>query len=164
MKATEFMTKFETDCLFFYQNLKTDTVDTELKNLFGLLADSRKRHLARLEELSGSAAENGAESKLMERADHLVNGWRRSLFSQDLVKEMKNDRDAFNHIIHAEEEIIRLFEGMSRAESMDTTRKMLEMITANEKGYLKEVEEIYEFIESPHCYLEWGEFSNLRRL
>lgn len=164
MNALEFMTRFEGDCLAFYETLGSDAQNPELKELYELLADTQKRHLDKLAELRNNTSGNEAESVLLERADHLVNGCRRLLFNYDITKEMKNDRDAFDHVVHAEEDIIRLFEGMAREESSDNARKMLATIAASEKGHLEEIEGIYEFIEAPHCYLEWGEFSNLHPL
>jgi len=164
MNAVELMTKFEGDCLIFYETLGRETHDQELKKLYALLAATQKKHLARLDRLRETTGTREAESMLADRTDHLVNGCHRVLFSHDLMKEMKNDRDGFDHVVHAEEEMIRLFEGMARAEHREGTKKLLAMIAADEKEHLQEIEWIYEFVEKPHCYLEWGEFSNLNPL
>ena len=41
---------------------------------------------------------------------------------------------------------------------------MLAWLANDEKRHLERIEEIYDFVETPRCYLEWGEFSNLRSL
>ncbi|HZV82095.1 MAG TPA: ferritin family protein [Geobacteraceae bacterium] len=158
------MTKFERDCLSFYEELGTEAKDAELKELYGLLADAQKRHLARLDEIMESRRRDELETSLLERAETLDYGFRRLLFDHDLIKAMKNDRDAFEHVVHAEEDVIRLFEGVARAEKSEGTRRMMAMLAEDEKEHLAEIEEIYDFIEKPHCYLEWGEFSNLKTL
>lgn len=164
MNALEFMTRFEKDCLAFYEALGNGAKDDEMKELYELLADAQKRHLARLADIMGKSRGDEAESMLLERADTVDYGFHRLLFDHDLIKAMKYDRDAFEHVVHAEEEFIRLFEGVARAEKSEGTRKMLGMLAEDEKEYLAELEGIYDFIEKPHCYLEWGEFSNLKTL
>lgn len=164
MNAVELMTKFENDCLTFYEALGRETHDPELKELYELLAGTQKKHLGRLAGLQETTGVREAESVLIDRTDHLVNGCHRLLAGNDLLKTMKNDRDGFEHVVHAEEEMIRLFEGMARVEQREGTRKLLAMIATEEKEHLHEIESIYEFIEKPHCYLEWGEFSNLNPL
>lgn len=164
MNAIDFMTKFETDCLTFYETIGSEATNPELKELYELLADTQKRHLARLAELRENVTGNEAESMLLERAGEQVIGCRRMLLNYDKMKEMKHDRDAFDHVVHAEEEVIRLFDGVSRAESGENTRKMLATIADSEKEHLAEIEGIYDFIEAPHCFLEWGEFPNLHPL
>jgi len=164
MNALDFMTRFEEDCLHFYESLGRDEQNPGMKGLYELLADSQKRHLDALETLKETTRHADAESLLVERADHVINGFREMLFSHDIMKEMKNDRDAFAHVIHAEEEMIRLCEGMAKAEPKENTKVLLAWLAENEKRHLEEIEGIYDFVESPGCYLEWGEFSNLRPL
>ena len=164
MNALDFMTRFEEDCLRFYETLGRDEQDRELSNLYGLLADSQRKHLDALAAVKETARSSDAESALVERADHVVNGFRQALFTHDIMKEMKNDRDAFAHVLHAEEEMIKLCEGMAKAEPNANARVLLAWLAESEKRHLKEIEEIYDFVEAPGCYLEWGEFSNLRSL
>ena len=156
------------------QSSVADALSTEdqllLEGLCGQVATAiestrlRQEMVARLDEIMESRRRDELETTLLERAGTLEYGFRRLLFDHDLIKAMKNDRDAFEHVIHAEEDVIRLFEGVARAEKSEGTRKMLAMLAEDEKEHLAEIEEIYEFIEKPHCYLEWGEFSNLKAL
>ena len=164
MNALDFMTRFEEDALRFYETLGRDEHDSGLKGLYELLADSQKRHLGVLETLKETTRTADAESLLVERADTVVNGFRQMLFTHDIIKEMKNDRDAFAHVIHAEEEMIKLCEGMAKAETNNNTKTLLAWLAESEKRHMEEIGEIYNFVESPGCYLEWGEFSNLHPL
>ena len=100
----------------------------------------------------------------MDRAGQMVNGFRRTLSSSDLPKEFKQDADAFGHIVKAEEEVIDLLDGMAKAEPEGNTRELLALLAVEEKRHLSRMENIYEFIEAPRSYLEWGEFSNLHPL
>ena len=164
MNTLEFLSQFENDCLSFYGTLAAETTDPELKELYELLADTRKRHLDMLETRKETVRSGDLTSELSERAGHVINGCRMALSSRDLIKEMRNDRDAFEHVVHAEDEMIKLCEGMAKAEEGEKVKALLRWFVEDEKRHLEEIEGIYEFVEAPHCYLEWGEFSNLRTL
>lgn len=164
MNALDFMTRFEEDCLRFYETLGRDEHNRELNELYGLLADSQRKHLDALAAVRKTARSDDAESELVDRAGHVINGFREALFTHDIAKEMRHDRDAFAHVLHAEEEMIKLCEGMAKAEPNLNTKALLTWLAENEKHHLKEIAEIYDFVEAPDCYLEWGEFSNLRAL
>jgi rubrerythrin len=164
MNALEFMTKFERDCLSFYEALGREAKDRERKELYELLADTQKNHLQRLEEIMGSQGLIEADSELLDRTAPLDFGFHKLLIDHELIKALRYDQDAFDHVVHAEEDVIRLFEGMARAEKQEGIRQMLAMLADDEKEHLAEIEGIYEFIERPHSYLEWGEFSNLKPL
>lgn len=164
MNAIDFMTRFEEDGLRFYETLVGDERNHEQIELYKLLADSQRRNIDTLEAVKKAARGAEAESELVERADHVVNGFQQLLFSRDVTKEISNDRDAFAHVLHAEEEMIKLCEGMAKAEPDLNAKALLTWLAENEKRHLAEIEEIYNFVESPSCYLEWGEFSNLHPL
>ena len=164
MNALDFMARFGEDSLRFYETLGKDEHNRELSDLYKLLADSQRRHLDALEAVKKTVSSTDAESVLVERAGHFVNGFRQLLFTHDIMKEMKNDRDAFAHVLHAEEEMINLCEGMAKAEPNVNTKALLAWLAESEKRHLEEIEGIYDFVEAPGCYLEWGEFSNLHPL
>jgi len=164
MKATDYLTRFENDCLNLYETLGSNTNDPELKTLYQLLADTRQRHLDSLATLKETIRNGEAESELIDRAGQVVNKCRQTLLAPDVMKSMRNDHDAFDHIIHAEEEMIRICEGMARNESGEKVKALLNWFVVDEKKHLEEIEGIYDFVEAPHCYLEWGEFSNMRTL
>jgi rubrerythrin len=164
MSAIDFMLRTEEDGLRLYEELGYEARDPELKEIFELLAERQRNHLDELATLKKSVDPADTDSTLVERTCHLANGFRRLLESNDLLRELKNDRDAFYHILKAEEETIELLEGMAKAEPQENTRIILERIAEDEKNHLSTIENIYEFIEAPHTYLEWGEFSNLHPL
>jgi len=164
MDAIEFMTRFEEDGLRFFETLGAESSDEERKELFEILADNQKRHLASLEKLKESLHGIKTDTTLVDRAGQVVNGFRRTLYSHDISKELKQDTDAFEHIVKAEEEVIELLAGMARTEPEENTRELLALLAEEEKQHLRKMENIYEFIEAPRSYLEWGEFSNLHPL
>jgi len=164
MDAIEFMARFEEDGLRFFEALGAECTDAERKELFELLADNQKRHLGSLEKLKENLHGIETDTTLVDRAGEVVNGFRRTLCSCDILQEFKQDADAFDHIVRAEEEVIELLDGMAKAETEENTRELLVLLAEGEKEHLSRMESIYEFIEAPHTYLEWGEFSNLHPL
>jgi len=164
MDAIEFMTRFEEDGLRFFETLCAESIDAERKELFEILADNQKRHLGSLEKLKENLHGIETDTTLVDRAGQMVNGFRRTLYSHDIIKELKQDTDAFDHIVKAEEEIIELLDGMAKAEPEENTHEVLALLAEEEKQHLIRMEHIYEFVEAPRSYLEWGEFSNLQTL
>ena len=164
MNTFEFLGRFENDCLSFYRTLAAEATNPELMELYDLLADSRKRHLDLLGALKGTLRSEDLTSELTERAEHVINGCRMALTARDFDKEMRNDSDAFGHVVNAEDEMIKLCEGMAKAEEGEQVKSLLNWFVEDEKRHLEEIEGIYEFVEAPRCYLEWGEFSNLHPL
>jgi rubrerythrin len=164
MNTLDFISRFENDCLSFYKTLAAETTDSELKGLYGLLADSRTRHLDLLGTLMEKVRAEDLTSKLTERAEHVVNGCRMALTARDFDKEMRSDRDAFGHVFHAENEMIKLCKGMAKEEEGAQVKALLNWFVEDEQQHLEEINGIYEFVETPHCFLEWGEFSNLHPL
>jgi rubrerythrin len=164
MNTLEFLTRFENDCLSFYKTLAAETTDPELRGLYELLADSRKRHLDLLEPLMETVRREDLTSELTERAVHVTNACYMALTARSLDEEMKGDSDAYGHVVRAEDEMIKLCEGMARVEEGETVKALLNWFVEDEKRHLEEIEGIYEFVDAPRSYLEWGEFSNLHPL
>jgi hypothetical protein len=163
MNAIDYLTRFEEDGLHLYELLAFDTTNPELKTTFGLLAGSQRQRLTELLALRKTIGESD-NSSLIERTKGIPNGFERLLESHDIHQELKHDPDAFWHILNAEQECIKTMEGIALAEADGVTRKLLEQLVTKEREHLERIEGIYEFITTPHTFLEWGEFSNLHPL
>lgn len=164
MNAFDVITRVEEDELRFFETAGTATTDPEMKELFAILADNQKHHLDDLEKLKESMAGVETDTVRFDRVGSLINGLRRILSSRDILKELKDDPDAFARIEKAEDEMITLLKGMANSVPEEHVRHMLELLAEEEKGHLGTMESIYEFVEAPRSYLEWGEFSNLHPL
>jgi len=164
MNVIDFMIQREQDGLRLYELLGHETADPRVKEIFELLADRQRVHLGALEALKENVDPADADSMLAERTQHVGNGFRQLLDSPDILRQLKNDPDAFVHIVKAEDESIQLLEGMAKAESRENIRTLLESMAEEEKGHLVNIENIYDFMETPRTFLEWGEFSNLHPL
>jgi rubrerythrin len=164
MNAIEYMIGFEEDGLHLYELLACDCENGEMRTTFNLLADSQRRHMTELLGLKDRISTISADSTLVERAEHVTNGFRHLLESRDIHGELKHDPDALWHILNTEEDYIKMLEGMAKAEPLAEVRTILERMVEDEKEHLDTIVNIYDFIKAPHTYLEWGEFSNLHSL
>lgn len=163
MNAIEFVRCFEEDGLRLFELLGFDTENRELRTTFNLLANTQRAHIAELLAM-GKRVSGDTDFPVLERTKGLTNGFSRLLASSDIHREMKTDPDAFGHIVHAEEEFISMLEGIANNEADSTKHALLMQLLQGEKGHLEKIENIYDFIKTPHTYLEWGEFSNLHPL
>jgi rubrerythrin len=135
-----------------------------VKEIFTLLADSQKRHLGTLASLGNRLNSEDRGTMTVPESYYLNNGFRRLMRSPDIVDTLKNDPDGFGHVVTTEEEIIRVLEGLATCEPKKEVCRIMQRIANDEKEHLSKIENIYDFIETPHSFLEWGEFSNLHPL
>jgi len=164
MNVLDYATRVEEEGLRLFERLEHETENRELKEIFGLLAATKREHCASLATMKQQINPADAESVMAERAREVKSGFQTLYESSDTMHELRKDQDGFWHIVKAEEEAIRLYEGMAAAETQPNARLLLQKIADDEKKHLEVIENIYDFVESPHTYLEWGEFSNLHRL
>jgi len=164
MNAIDSMMRIEEDGLRLYEMLSQEAPTDELKEIFALLADSQKRHLDILVGLKKRLGSVDAEAMPVPNSFYLNNGFRRLMKNRDLIGTLKNDPDGFGHIVTTEEEVIRVLEGLAACEPHKEMCRIMQRIARDEREHLSRIENIYDFIETPHTYLEWGEFSNLRTL
>lgn len=79
------------------------------------------------------------------------------------MDELKEDPDAYLHVVKEEGEGIRFYEELAAQAKDEGTRETLLLIAAEERKHLSIVEHIYFLVESPKYYLANAEFSNLKK-
>jgi rubrerythrin len=149
--------KMEEQARDYYEKLAQTTSVTELKNLFKLLAESEQEHHDALEKLKANITPD-TQLKGVEEAACV---FRPLLTKRDLMEELKEDPDAYRHVIKGEEDGVRLYEELALQEQDAAVRDVILKIADEERKHLSIVENIYSFVESPKNYLAWGEFGNL---
>ena len=164
MNVIDYAIRMERAAETFFERLGHDTRDNELKGICDILASEERKHVERLDALKGQVDAGDADSTLVERAWHVKNGFEKLLEGGDIIHDLGLDRDGFGHVVKAEEEYIKLLEGMAEAETNKAAGVLLKKIADDEREHLQRMQSVYEFIESPRTYLEWGEFSNLKTL
>lgn len=152
--------KREEESVKYYEKLATLTVVPELKNLFTILAKSEKEHHDVLLEMKASIAPLKFQVNVLPDAECLFEPL---LAKRDLMEELKEDPDAYRHVVKEEEEGIRFYEELAAQVKDEGTRETLLLIADEERKHLSIVEHIYFFVESPKYYLANAEFSNLKK-
>jgi len=161
MNILDFALKLEADGKAYYEKLAAESDSKELKNLFTLLAEAEQNHYDALLARKNETAFAGVESGILEKAKNL---FQHLLEMKQGQSQLKLDIDGYRHAIKAEEQSIGFYEIAAEKEKSLEVRHLLQALAAEEKLHLNIVENIYEFVESPKYFLEWQEFSNLKRL
>lgn len=151
--------KMEDEARMYYEKLAAAAKVPEFKNLFTMLAAAEQEHHDVLVKMKGGVEPQKAKFKALEETACL---FKPLLAKGDLMAELKEDPDAYKHVVKEEEEGVRFYEELAAKEKDERTREILLMIAAEERRHLSIVENIYSFVESPKTYLAWGEFSNLK--
>jgi len=139
-----------------------DSVDNkDLKQIFTLLAAAEEEHVRTLAKMNSHLNSKNADSDAFNDG---VCVFRPFLDATQLDKELKNDSDAFSHVVTEEEETISFFEQLAQQSKDATMKKICNKLADQERKHLNKIENIYSFVEDPRTYLEWGEFSNLKSL
>jgi len=144
-----------------YANLSLAAADKELKRLFSLLALGEDEHIDKLmaikaEMMSSATSDYGLNES--------VCAYKPQLNPANLGKALRDDPDAYLHVMKDEEKTIEFFDRLAGSAESETMRKICLAVAEKEREHLQMIENIYSFVEEPRTYLEWGEFSNLRNL
>jgi len=160
MNVLDFAMKMEADGKAYYEKLAAESDEKELKNLFTLLAEAEQSHFDALKARKEEIAFARAESTVLEESKNIF----QRLLEIRGQGPLKVDADGYRHAITAEEQSIGFYEESAEKEDSPEVRRLLLALADEEKIHLNIVENIYEFVESPKCFLAWREFSNLREL
>jgi rubrerythrin len=147
-----------------FERLFHDTTDPDLERIFGLLAAREREYILELAAMKQTVNPEDADSVMVDRAWHVKSGYEKLLENGDIMHELRTDADGYEHIVKAEEENIRMLEGMAAAEPHGAARILMHQMAESKRRQLEEIENIYDFVETPRTFLEWGEFSNLHPL
>jgi rubrerythrin len=144
-----------------YLRLAEAVDDKELKRIFSLLASAEEEHVHALTKMKDNMHTKVSAGAALSDS---VCVFRPFLNSGNLTKELKNDSDAYSHVVAEEEETIDFYEQLAKQSKDDTLKKLCHRLASQERKHLNKIENIYSFVEDPRTYLEWGEFSNMKTL
>lgn len=159
MNVFDFAIEMEEESRAYYEQLAAAAKSESLQRVFTLLAESEERHLEHLVLLKAGTPPVTAESKLLEHARGFIHDFVEGINASDV---MKGDADGFRHAVRSEEKSIELYEKLAAQESNAAAAELLRTLASEERHHLEVMENIYDFVESPRTFLEWGEFSNLK--
>jgi rubrerythrin len=145
-----------------YEQLAETVTDVELKRLFSLLAAAEDEHVDKLVTVQRSMKK--LNMKDFNRLEESVCVYSPHIDPRHLAEALRNDPDAYRHVVQEEEETIEFFDQLSDQAESDELKRICRLQASKEREHLAMLENIYFFVEEPRTYLEWGEFSNLRSL
>jgi rubrerythrin len=152
--------KIEEETREFLEELEAESGSTELKRLFGILADSEAEFRDRVMRLRNRIPATAS----MEELDASACSFKAHLTQRELLHEVTNDPDLYRLIVGEEEHEIEWLERIAATTDNEITKRCLLMLAAEARKHLQTVENVYEFVEAPKHYLAWSEFGNRQEL
>jgi rubrerythrin len=162
MNILECTIKMKQETRAHYERLSEAVTEKELKRLFSLLAEAEGEHIAKLVELEGDISNIGSLS--FNKLDESACVYSPHIDPRYLAETLRNDPDAYRHVVQEEEETIEFFDQMKNQAENEPMKRVCQVLADKEREHLTMLENIYFFVEEPRTYLEWGEFSNLKAL
>jgi rubrerythrin len=162
MNILECTIKMKQETRAHYERLSEAVGEKELKQLFTLLAAAEGEHIGKLEILKTNMSK--VEALSFNALDEGVCVFSPHIDPRHLAEALKNDPDAYQHVVHEEEETIEFFDQLKNQAESEQMKRVCQVLADKEREHLTMLENIYFFVEEPRTYLEWGEFSNLKGL
>jgi rubrerythrin len=162
MNILECTIKMKQETCAHYSRLAEAVTDNELKRLFSLLAAAEDEHIDKLIALK--ATMNGMNAAAFNPLEESVCVFSPHIDPRHLAETLRNDPDAYLHVVHEEEETIEFFDQLKEQAENEQMKRICQALADKEREHLTMLENIYFFVEEPRTYLEWGEFSNLKSL
>lgn len=162
MNILECTIKMKQETRAHYERLSEAVTEKELKRLFSLLAAAEDEHIGKLVTLKDSMSSVGTIN--FNPLDESVCVFSPNIDPRHLAETLRNDPDAYRHVVQEEEETIEFFDNLKKQSEDEEMKKVYQVLADKEREHLTTLENIYFFVEEPRTYLEWGEFSNLKGL
>lgn len=145
-----------------YERMAETVHEAGLKQLFTLLAASEGEYIEKLKVLKNRMDKVG--SITYDMLEESVCVYKPHIDVQQLAEALKDDPDAYRHVVREEEDTIEFFDQLKDQAENEQMKRVFQVLADRERDHLKALENIYFFMEEPRSFLEWGEFSNLKRL
>ena len=162
MNILECTIKMKQETRAHYERLAEAVTEKELKNLFSLLASAEDEHIEKVVTMRDTMNKIGNVD--FNPLDASVCVFSPNIDPRHLAETLRNDPDAYRHVVQEEEETIEFFDNLKKQAENEDMKKVYQELADKEREHLTTLENIYFFVEEPRTYLEWGEFSNLKTL
>lgn len=162
MNILECTIKMKQETRAHYERLSEAVAEKEMKRLFSLLAAAEDEHIEKLRALNDAMEK--ADATALNRIDESVCMFSPHIDPRHLADALRDDPDAYRHVVREEEETIEFFDQLKNQADSEQMKKVCQALADKEREHLTMLEHIYFFVEEPRTYLEWGEFSNLKGL
>jgi rubrerythrin len=162
MNILECTIKMKQETRAHYERLSEAVAEKEMKRLFSLLAAAEDEHIEKLRALNDTM--NKSDTSAFNALDESVCVFSPHIDPRHLAEALRNDPDAYRHVVREEEETIEFFDQLKNQADSEQMKRVCQVLATKEREHLTMLENIYFFVEEPRTYLEWGEFSNLKSL
>jgi len=162
MNILECTIKMKRETQAHYERLAEAISEAGMKQLFTMLAAAEAEHLQKLEKLNDTMGKAGSAS--FNALDEGVCVFSPHIDPRHLAEALKDDPDAYRHVVQEEKEAIEFFDQLKAQSENEQMKRVCQVLADKEREHLTALENIYFFMEEPRTYLEWGEFSNLKQL
>ena len=159
MNVFDFAMEMEDSGYEHYTNLANTSSSPGLKRIFNMLAEDERRHFTLFRSLKeGSHADSLTNSKALDKAKNVFKGLPNEGSSLGHVKDAL---EAYQYAMKLEADSFRFYEEAAEKEKDPVVKKLLNQVAMEEHEHFTILENVYNFVNAPNEYLEWGEFSNL---
>ncbi len=158
MNIYQYAKNTEESGIRFYREMAENSPSTGVRNIFTMLADDEKRLMEKLELMHERFPEMDQKNcRFLRNRDNVFEKMR----EREESLHVENNVEAYRLARDTERKVMRKYMKAAAAEKSADTRKYLEWLVALEQSELSEIEKIFDFVDAPNHFLEWGEFSNL---
>lgn len=158
MNLYEYAQATEESGIRYYQELATCARKEGVKGVFNMLADDEKKLLAKIQLIQQRFPRMDRLNSRSLRKNTIVFDKLRKNSDQSRVE---SDLDAYRIACDAEKKIVSQYVHAAEVEQDPETKEMLQWLAALERHELHEIENLYDFINTPSQSFEWCEHSNL---
>ena len=162
MNILECTIKMKQETRAHYERLSEAVAEKEMKRLFSLLAAAEDEHIEKLNALNNTMTKT--DTAALNAIDESVCMFSPHIDPRHLADALRDDTDAYRHVVQEEEETIEFFDQLKSQADSEQMKKVCQALADKEREHLTMLEHIYFFVEEPRTYLEWGEFSNIKGL
>ena len=162
MNILECTIKMKRETRAHYGRLAEAVAEPGLKQLFVMLAAAEAEHIEKLEGLKENM--NRVGDVTFDALDESVCVFSPHIDPRHLAEALKDDPDAYRHVVQEEKDAIEFFDQLKAQSDSDQMKRVCQVLADKEREHLTALENIYFFVEEPRSFLEWGEFSNLKSL
>ncbi len=151
MKVIDFAIELEERERDFYKELAQKAEKDDVRGVYAHMAETEEEMVRNLRQMAGGDIESSALETMKSPLG----------LDKERALKMEDGLQAYRFLMGVEKAMRDFYAGAARKESDPQARDLLLSVAAQEERELKELENIYEFVNAPNEYLAWGEFSNL---
>jgi len=141
MNSLECTIKRKQETRAHYERLSEAVTEKELKRLFSLLAAAEDEHIGKLVTLKDSMSSVGTIN--FNPLDESVCVFSPNIDPRHLAETLRNDPDAYRHVVQEEEETIEFFDNLKKQSENEEMKKVYQVLADKEREHLTTLENIY---------------------